>query len=133
MTSANVIEYTIFDKENKEVGRHKQNVMCSTCNDGLEKFHPYKDFTIQPWGYDEEEELWEGKPINLKDWISKNPASITFKKFNVGDIVHIKKVGKGKVLEFFDIFKKDKNLFPVYKVKLDSNEILDINQNQIIP
>jgi hypothetical protein len=33
MTSANVVEYNIYDKDNNEV-YHRQNVMCSTCNDG---------------------------------------------------------------------------------------------------
>jgi hypothetical protein len=80
MTSANVIEYSILDKDGKEVGHHHQNIMCKTCNDGLEKFVPASDYTILPWGYDEEEEYWEGKPSNLADWLSKNKAEITFKK-----------------------------------------------------
>lgn len=46
MTSSNVIEYIIFDKELNEVGRHRQNIMCHTNNDGLEKFRPFSDFTI---------------------------------------------------------------------------------------
>lgn len=48
MTSSNVIEYIIFDKELNEVGRHRQNIMCHTNNDGLEKFRPFSDFTILP-------------------------------------------------------------------------------------
>lgn len=66
MTSANKIEYTIFDKQGQEVGKHSQNIMCHTCNDGLEKFIPVSDFTIQSWGYDEEEDEWEGDKINLE-------------------------------------------------------------------
>jgi hypothetical protein len=80
MTSANVIEYTILDKDNNPVGSHRQNVLCKRCNDGLEKFTPSSNFTIQPWGYDEEEELWEGNPVNLGKWLEKNKSEITFKK-----------------------------------------------------
>lgn len=133
MTSANIIEYTIFDKNNKKVGGHRQNVMCMTCNDGMEKFQPYEDFTIQSWGYDENEEEWENEQINLKEWLIKNPASITFKKFNVGDIIEVKKLGQAKVIDFFDIFKKDKNWFPMYNVELSTGEIIEITQNQIKP
>jgi hypothetical protein len=137
MTSANVIEYTIFNKDNEQVGRHRQNVMCLTCNDGLEKFQPYEDFTIQPWGYDEEEDEWEDEPVNLKEWLSKNPASITFKNFNVGDTIEIKKLGQGKVIKRFEIGERRKidkmNWFPVYTVELLSGEIIEVKQNNIKP
>jgi hypothetical protein len=80
MTSANVIEYNIHDKNGKLVGHHRQHMLCKTCNDGLEKFTPPEDFTIFDWGYDEEEEIWEGDFVNLKEWLSKHKAEITFKK-----------------------------------------------------
>lgn len=81
MTSANVIEYNIYNKEGQQVGRHRQNILCKTCNDGLEKFQPASDFTIQAWGYDEEEELWESDEyVNLEEWLKKNKAEITFRK-----------------------------------------------------
>jgi hypothetical protein len=80
MTSANVVQYEIQDKNGKTVGTHRQNIMCKTCNDGLEKFIPPEDFTMLPYGYDEEEELWEGKSQNLKEWLSENKAEISFKK-----------------------------------------------------
>ena len=70
MTSSNVIEYIIFDKELNEVGRHRQNIMCHTNNDGLEKFRPFSDFIILPYGYDENEEYWEGNNENLQDCLS---------------------------------------------------------------
>ncbi len=133
MTSANVIEYTILDKDNKEVGRHRQHIMCQTCNDGLEKFQPSESFKIKAWGYDEEECEWEGKTVNLKDWLSKHPASITFKRFNVGDTINIKKLGEGEILEFFDIFKKGRNWFPLYSVRLSSGDIVEIKQGDIKP
>ena len=79
MTSANVIEYTIFDKQGNDVGSHRQNIMCKRCNDGLEKFQPPSEFTIQPWGYDEDEVMWYGKVQNLEKWLTKNKAEISFK------------------------------------------------------
>lgn len=130
MTSANVIEYTIF-KGDKEVGRHRQNIMCKTCNDGLEKFQPPEDFTIQEWGYDEEEELWENdKRENLKDWLAKHPAQFTFRKFEEGEKVKLtEKRGFGIILE-----SRKGMFFPQYKVQVIDGDILDpINQGDIIP
>jgi hypothetical protein len=136
MTSANTIEYTIFDKNNKEVGRHSQNIMCSTCNDGLEKFQPYEDFTIQPWGYDEEEELWENLPVNLKDWISKHPAEFTFKRFEKDDKVRValKVDGKFKRVNAVIVERLKDKFFDKYTIKTDSGEIIeDIGQNLLLP
>jgi hypothetical protein len=130
MTSANVIEYTIFKGE-EEVGRHRQNIMCKRCNDGLEKFQPSNDFTIQAWGYDEEEEMWEGdKRENLEDWLKKNTAEITFRKFEEGEEVKLtKKRGVGIILE-----SRRGKWFPEYKVQVIGGEILDpIQQGEIIP
>ena len=136
MTSANTVEYTIL-KDGKQVGRHRQNVMCQTCNDGLEQFQPYEDYTIQSWGYDEEEEEWENEPENLKEWLIKNPASITFKDFNEGDIINVRKIGEVEVIKRFGIGERRKidkmNWFPVYTVKLPSGDVIDINQNDIKP
>jgi hypothetical protein len=130
MTSANVIEYTIFKGE-EEVGRHRQNIMCKRCNDGLEKFQPSNEFTIQAWGYDEEEEIWEGdKRENLEDWLKKNTAEITFRKFEEGEKVKLtKKRGIGIILE-----SRSGKFFPEYKVQVIGGEILDpIQQGEIIP
>ena len=80
MTSANVIQYTIYDKDSNTVGSHRQNILCKICNDGLEKFIPAKDFEIEAWGYDEEEEMWEGDRVNLEEWLKKHKAEFTFKK-----------------------------------------------------
>lgn len=133
MTSANVINYIIRDKEDNQVGTHRQNIMCHTCNDGLEKFTPASDFTIQAWGYDEEDEKWENEPENLETWLSKYKASITFKKFEAGDIINVRKIGECKVIERFEVFKKDNNWFPVYDVKKSDGEVITINQNDIKP
>jgi hypothetical protein len=136
MTSANVIEYTIYDKDHKEVGRHRQNLMCSTCNDGLEKFEPAIEFTIEAWGYDEEEEIWseedeEGNSIehNLQDWLVKHPASFTSRVFQPQDKVKVsKRRGEGVVIETI----KDK-WFHKYNVQLPDGDIIEVNQNELMP
>lgn len=69
MTSANVVQYRIFDKTGAQVGKHYQSVLCKTKWPDLFKFVPLEDHTIQPWGHDEEEELWEDEPINLKEFL----------------------------------------------------------------
>lgn len=71
-TSANVIEYNIYDKDGKSVGYHRQNVMCMRCNDGLEKFTPASDFEIESYGY---------------------------KVFSIDEKVRIKRKGLGTILE----------------------------------
>jgi hypothetical protein len=129
MTSSNTIEYTIF-KDGEEVGRHRQNIMCKTCNDGLEKFQPAKEYTIQAWGYDEEEEMWESDKIeNLEDWLKKHPAQFTWKRFEEGDEVNLtKKRGLGKIKEVV----KGK-FMPEYVVDLPDGTELKIFQGDIIP
>ncbi len=130
MTSSNTVEYTIYNKEGKEVGRHRQNVMCSTCNDGLEKFQPAKDFKIEAWGYDEEEEVWgDGKKQNLQKWLEKNPASFTHRLFQPQDRVKVsKRRGEGVVLET----TKGK-WFPQYKIQLINQEVIEVQQNEVMP
>jgi hypothetical protein len=132
MTSANVVEYNIYDKDNKEVGYHRQNVMCSTCNDGLDKYQPSKGFTIMAYGYDEEEDYWQGDSMNLEKWLLRNPASITFRNFEPGDCVKIKRRGEqrteGVVIETIKGMISNK-----YNVRLLNGEILNINQNEILP
>jgi len=128
MTSANTILYRIYDKNKKVVGNHSQNIMCKRCNDDLLKFLPAEDFIILPHGYDEEEE-WEDKKINLKDWLRTNIAEITFIKFNEDGKVKItKKRGFGLVLKSL----KGK-WYPEYLVRLESGEEITISQTEIIP
>ena len=133
-TSANTIEYSIF-KGDKEVGRHRQNVMCSTCHDGLEKFQPYEDFTIQAWGYDEEEEIWESdKRENLKDWLSKHPASFTFKHFEVDSVVRLNKNRFNRRGGEAKIVKVLKSTFmPEYVVEYKDGERINVYQGGIKP
>jgi len=71
MTSANVTEYTIFDKNNNKVGNHYQSHLCKTKWHELLRFSPLENYTIMAWGYDEEEEYWENEPINLKEFLCK--------------------------------------------------------------
>jgi hypothetical protein len=70
MTSANVIEYTILKNE-KQVGSHRENVMCQSHYEELLKFEPLKEHTIVSYGYDEEEELWENEPENLEVFMTR--------------------------------------------------------------
>jgi len=77
-TSANVIEYGIY-KDGEQVGHHRYNVMCKPNWEALEKFQPLDAHTISDYGYDEEEDLWEGKTTNLKvflDRIAKDKKDI---------------------------------------------------------
>jgi hypothetical protein len=69
MTSANVTHYTIRDLHGNEVGKHQQHCLCKPHWEKLFEFTPLENFTIQSWGLDEEEELWEGKTYNLRDFI----------------------------------------------------------------
>ncbi len=129
MTSANSVEYTIYDKNGKEVGHHRQNIMCSKCNDGLEKFKPANEFSIKAWGYDEEEDLWENEEShNLLEWLNKNPASFTFRRFQPQDTVKVdRKRGEGVVLEVI------KGTFTnSYKVQLSNGDVIEVGQNEVM-
>jgi len=70
MTSANVIEYRI-EKDGKQVGSHRENMMCKTHYEELLVFEPLSEYTIIPYGYDEEEDYWEDEPVNLEDFMKK--------------------------------------------------------------
>lgn len=86
MTSANVIEYRI-EKNKKIIGNFRQNILCKSRLHELLKFMPLSKHVVTPYGYDEEEEYWEGDPENLeiflkgcvrtnkeiKDYFEKNP------------------------------------------------------------
>jgi len=68
-TSANVVEYTI-EKNNESVGRFRKHMMCTLPDYAdLLKYQPLNEHTITPWGYDEEEEEWEGKTKNLEKFL----------------------------------------------------------------
>lgn len=71
MTSANVVEYTIFNGED-EVGHYRQHMMCKSHYSELLQYTPLDQHTILAWGYDEEEEYWsDEKPENLKTFLMK--------------------------------------------------------------
>ncbi len=80
MTSANVIEYDIR-KNGVNVGYHRENIMCKDHYEDLLKFEPLSEHTIMAFGYDEEEEYWENKPINLETYLKK--LSITNKSIKL--------------------------------------------------
>lgn len=63
-TSANVIEYRI-EKNGISVGSYRQHLMCKSHYEDLLKYKPLKEHTITAWGYDEDDEEWEEKPVNL--------------------------------------------------------------------
>jgi hypothetical protein len=67
-TSANVIEYRI-EKSGVSVGSYRQHLMCKSHYEELLKYEPLKEHTITAWGYDEDDEEWEDKPINLEDFL----------------------------------------------------------------
>jgi hypothetical protein len=132
MTSSNTVYYTIRDKNEVQVGSHSQNVMCLTCIDGLEKFTPAEDYTIQAWGYDEDEDDWEDEPQNLAEWLKKHPAQYTHRKFNPEDRVKVsKRRGEATVLE---VIKDRTKFFNEYMVKLDSaDEPIKVGQGDLLP
>jgi hypothetical protein len=39
----------------------------------LDKYQPSKVFTIMAYGYDEEEDYWQGDSMNLEKWLLRNP------------------------------------------------------------
>lgn len=67
-TSANVIEYEIR-KDGKFVGHHRQNLLCEGHYEDLLQFEPLEEYTIFPYGYNEDEEIWEGREQNLKKFL----------------------------------------------------------------
>jgi hypothetical protein len=82
MTSANVTNYRICDRETgKVIGQHSQHAYCHTHWGDLLVFTPPENYTITPYGLDEEEEEWEGDTINLKDFIDMLKKS-KYVKFN---------------------------------------------------
>jgi hypothetical protein len=127
MTSANVINYTIF-KDGIEVGTHRQNIMCKRCNDSLLKFSPPSDFTILAHGLDEDEMEWFGDEINLKDWLDRNRPEITFIEFGEGDKILLSRK-RGEVL----VLSRVKGVFTnEYLVRNYLGDEFHIHQNEII-
>ena len=138
MTSANVVEYKKKKKNGNIVGTHRQNVMCKINNDKLKEFQPSNDFTIQAFGYDEDEDYWEGNITNLGKWLLKNKPEITNKVFNVGDSV----MGRIPIDNNIPLSKKvvgvvtevlEEKWFKAYLIKLEDGSIEKVHQTQIIP
>jgi len=70
MTSANVVEYTIFLK-GKTVGIHRQHLLCKDKSRELLRFTPLEDHTIQEHWLDEEEAYHKSPPKPLLDFLGK--------------------------------------------------------------
>lgn len=59
MTSANVIEHTIY-KDGEEVGSFRKHIMTTyPLYSDLLKYQPLNEHQILAWGYDEDEDYWE--------------------------------------------------------------------------
>lgn len=76
MTSANVVRYNIYDDTGKLYTTHRQNIMCKIDTRNLLEIKNPETYTIKAWGYDEEEEIWENKPVKLNSWLKKNKNEI---------------------------------------------------------
>ena len=77
MTSANVIEYTIY-KDKKPVGRFRKHLLCRFPDYAeLLKYQPLSEYEIQAWGYDEEEDEWSDEPENLEEFLK----TMTYQKW----------------------------------------------------
>jgi hypothetical protein len=73
-TSANVIEYSIINiKTKEEVGSFRKHMLCKFPEySDLLIYEPLCEHEITPWGYDEEEEYWEGETQNLENYLRKD-------------------------------------------------------------
>ena len=70
MTSTHITNFEIRRKDTWEVvGSHRQNYLCKAHWEDLLKFQPTADFEIQAWGYDEDEDFWEGEWQDLCDFL----------------------------------------------------------------
>lgn len=70
-TSTNIVEYDIL-KNGKVVGHFRKNIMCKfPLYSELLKYLPLQDHEIMPYGYDEEEELWENDIENLDTFLKR--------------------------------------------------------------
>lgn len=66
-TSANTVKFRVFDKDGKIVKEYSQNVMCKSVHKKeLAALEPIDDYTIQAYGYDEDEAPWEGEVKALR-------------------------------------------------------------------
>lgn len=72
MTSANVIEYSIF-KNGDEVGQFRKHLLTKyPLYSELLTYQPLSDYEILAWGYDEDEEYWEDdKYENLEKFLRR--------------------------------------------------------------
>lgn len=70
VTSANVVEYLIR-KDGIVVGKHRHNILCKPHWEKLEVFTPYERHTIEPFGYDEEEEFWSSGEQPLEEFMRR--------------------------------------------------------------
>jgi hypothetical protein len=72
MTSANVIEYTIY-KDGEEIDRFRKHLMTIyPLYSDLLKYQPLNEHQILAWGYGEDEDYWEDdEPENLETFLRR--------------------------------------------------------------
>lgn len=70
-TSANVVEYRIEDAFGNVVKHLRQHLYCKMDWSPILEFSPASEYTITPYGYDEEDEYWEDEPRPLDEFIKR--------------------------------------------------------------
>jgi len=85
-TSANVVEYRI-ERNGKQVGNYRQNIMCTGRYEEMLKYQPLEEHTVTPYGYDEDEDYWESDTQNLKTYLEKlSRSNKIIREYFISDI-----------------------------------------------
>jgi len=73
MTSANVVEFYIYNKVGENVGHFRKHLLTRLPDYAdLLKYEPLQEHTILAYGYDEEDEYWEDDEAeNLWEFLHK--------------------------------------------------------------
>jgi hypothetical protein len=102
----NSVKYTIKNKDGVTVGRESQNPMCRRHWGDFMIYEPLEDHTIQPYGFDEDEdETWYGEEQTLLEFLKDSyrgtarlwkekkwdPEKIIENEFYMGDNAEEKK------------------------------------------
>lgn len=95
-TSANVVKYRIL-KDGKEVGEHRQHILCKTNWDSLCAFVPLDKYTIIEYGLDENEASWQNDEVPLNKFLFRIASSGVNKIQYDGAVFYWKNEWNGKV------------------------------------
>lgn len=124
-TSANRINYRVLDKKGEQVGSHSHNVLCYDNYYMLLKFFPFENYTVVPWGYDEEEEEWEGEPQKLSDFLKKVNCPMTRK-----DLIQMfRNRAFSRIHELFDTKRNVSKKTAEEKVSIIEHVMRDFEEN----